>query len=245
VGLACALLVLVPFDRNYPRVDHSSNYAVEDYTRTVLASLEPDALIVSADLEGFVLAAQYLQLVEGVRPDVAVVGSGILAYPWYHAQLETRHPGLLRGLDAERAAYQPLRRRVEQGDTANFAAYTTYSLAFTRIVQGLLRENQSVRPLYVTSDVPPGFFGAFRRCRKGSSYDWPAAIVCRLRYFPTPRPRVRFRRTSPMARASRRRMRRGISTTACTGSPSASPRRAWTSCVGLSPSVPTIRPRLN
>lgn len=155
----CAVVVLFPFDMNYVSVDESQNYAVEDYVRNLLDPLPPNALILSDDLQGLIPGAYYLQLVEGVRPDVVVVGHGVLAYPWYLEQLEKRYPGLLKGVQPEIRAYEIERRRIEAGDTSNTFAYNA---RFTALVQGLLRTNAASRTLFVTSDIVPGFFKGFQ-----------------------------------------------------------------------------------
>jgi hypothetical protein len=160
----CGLIVLFPFDANYASVDESRNYAVEDYVRNLLEPLPPGALILSDDLQGFIPGAYYLQLVEKVRPDVVVVGHGVLAYPWYQAQLEKRYPGLLQGVRPEMRAYAEERRRVERGDTSR---HRVYSALFTRLVQGILATNARKRPLYVTADIHPGFYKGFETLPEG------------------------------------------------------------------------------
>jgi hypothetical protein len=161
-AFGCALLVLVPFDANYRTVDRSADRAVEDYARAVLASAEPGALILSGDLEGFVAGSRYLQIAEGLRTDVAVVGLGILVFPWYYGELEAAHPGLARGVAAELDAYIPERRRIERGVPSDIP----YDLAFTRVVRALLRESVARRPTYV-SFVPPDFFREYEVVPQG------------------------------------------------------------------------------
>jgi len=159
---ACALVVLIPFDANYRASDRSADYAVEDYARTVLSDVESDALVLTGDLEGLVLGARYLQAIEGVRPDVAVVGLGILAFPWYHHELETVHPGLLHGLESARAAYAPVRAALERTGQST----TAYDLAYTNLVRALLRENVGRRPVYA-SFVPAAFLQGYALVPQG------------------------------------------------------------------------------
>ncbi len=49
-------------------------------------------LVVTSDQENAL--TQYLEVVEGLRPDVARVDAGSIATPWYAGTLRRRHPGL-------------------------------------------------------------------------------------------------------------------------------------------------------
>ena len=63
----------------------------------VLAPLEPDALVVLDDFN-LLFMTWYLQAVEGVRPDVAVVFGGFLSQPWYQRRLAEHAPAAAQRL---------------------------------------------------------------------------------------------------------------------------------------------------
>ena len=88
------LLALVPYRLNYVQVDQSNNYRSLDYATRLLSSLEPDAAIVGEPwtyLERIVI--QYLQSVEGLRPDVEQVPYSV---PELAARFDERPMILLR-----------------------------------------------------------------------------------------------------------------------------------------------------
>ncbi|HYN01977.1 MAG TPA: tetratricopeptide repeat protein, partial [Vicinamibacteria bacterium] len=61
--------------------------------RNLYRPLKPDAvLVVTSDQENAL--TQYLEVVEGLRPDVARVDAGSIATPWYADTLRRRYPGL-------------------------------------------------------------------------------------------------------------------------------------------------------
>lgn len=158
----CALLALVPLAANYRVLDRSADRSVEDYSRAVLASVERGALILSGDLEGFVAGSRYLQVVEGVRPDVAVVGLKTLLFPWYYGELEAAHPRVARAIAREVAAYVPERRRIDRGAPPD----ARYEVAFNNVVRSLLRASVASRPTYVAF-VPYEFVNPYRMVPQG------------------------------------------------------------------------------
>ncbi|MGC8958290.1 MAG: glycosyltransferase family 117 protein [Chloroflexia bacterium] len=77
--------------------------------RTILEGLPPDGLLLTAqDEQTFPL--WYAQVVEGIRPDVAVVDVRLLEWPWYRRQLPARNPGLFLPAEAEAGWLEALLR---------------------------------------------------------------------------------------------------------------------------------------
>ncbi len=65
-----------------------------------LEQLPPNALLLTGqDEQTFPL--WYAQVIEGLRPDVAIVDVRLLEWPWYRRQLPSRYPGLLLPVEAE------------------------------------------------------------------------------------------------------------------------------------------------
>lgn len=164
IQVACLLTVLAPLGIHYREADQSSNYAVEDYTRNVLDPLAPEALVFTNEVLALIPGAYYLQRVEGVRPDVIVVGQSILAFPWYQSQLENRFPGIFRGLGAERAVYARERARVEGGADRNAE---TYGASFEAMIRGFLRAQVAARPVYAGPEVDVRFLREFQVVPEG------------------------------------------------------------------------------
>lgn len=93
VASCVAIATLGAIISNYARVDQSQNTTARLYAEDILASLLPNSLLlVEGDAQIFPLA--YLQLVEGRRPDVTLVWTGLLDGPWYLPGLQRQHPDL-------------------------------------------------------------------------------------------------------------------------------------------------------
>ncbi|KAJ7990719.1 hypothetical protein DPEC_G00289830 [Dallia pectoralis] len=83
---------------NYWECDQSSNSVVERFGRELLASVPPDAIVLTrGDLPGNSL--RYLHYCQGLRPDIHLVDQEMMTYSWYVAKLGQHHrdvhyPGL-------------------------------------------------------------------------------------------------------------------------------------------------------
>lgn len=94
VGLATALLLGLPlilFGRSFPILDRSLEFDARDYARYLLTTVEPDAVIL-ADFWSWA-PLRYLQVVDGIRPDVSV--TNLLSQPGLDQQAVVAD--LLRG----------------------------------------------------------------------------------------------------------------------------------------------------
>jgi hypothetical protein len=145
------VFVLVPsVALNYKAVDESDNYAVEDYSRNLFASLDPGATLLTYQWDFFVAAALYQQIVEGVRPDVVILERELLRRSWYITQLERNHPEVIAASRAEVDAFLTALQPFERGEPYDGAAIQA---AFETMIASLLRQAAARGPVYATPDV--------------------------------------------------------------------------------------------
>jgi hypothetical protein len=85
VGLAALAIALATGSMavlSYPSVDASRDRRAADFGQSILSAAPPDAILVTrSDAHTFTL--WYYRLVEGLRPDVAVVDARLAGYEWY------------------------------------------------------------------------------------------------------------------------------------------------------------------
>ena len=117
-------------------VSRRGDFVPEDFGRNLYRPLRPDAVVVvTSDQENAL--TYYLEVVEGLRPDVARVDAGSVATAWYPDYLRRRYPGLEVPASLGEARVGPLLR-----------------------VRALALANFRRRPFYVTGlptfEPPPG-----------------------------------------------------------------------------------------
>ena len=136
VALVAAATLAWPLAVNPALVSRRGDFVAEDFGRNLYHPLRPDAvLVVTSDQENAL--TQYLEVVEGLRPDVARVDAGSIATPWYADTLRRRYPGLEVPPSLEGPGLAALQR-----------------------VEALVLANFRRRPVYVTGlptfEPPPG-----------------------------------------------------------------------------------------
>jgi hypothetical protein len=99
-----AAVAATPLLANYRDMDLSQDSTIEDYTRNMLQSMDTGGVLFAREEQIFMMPSIYLQVVEGVRPDVGVINVLWLSMPWFHDFLEVRAPW---ALDRAQAARRP------------------------------------------------------------------------------------------------------------------------------------------
>lgn len=88
-ALAVASAVLT-----YPQQDHSADQLAGQFASNVFKELPPNSVLLT-DYWDFYGPTLYMQNVLGVRPDLAIVNTSLLTYPWYVGYLQKYRPALL------------------------------------------------------------------------------------------------------------------------------------------------------
>lgn len=96
VGLALlAALPLWAGAVRYPALDLSRERQAADWVQATLAELPPHALLITGE-DRHTFTLDYVQWVEGQRPDLILLDGELLGYPWYREQLARRYPAWAR-----------------------------------------------------------------------------------------------------------------------------------------------------
>jgi hypothetical protein len=166
-SLVCLLIGLTPLSLHYERVDESSDYTVEDYTRNMFDSFEKNALVLSYQWDYFVSPSYYAQLVEGYRSDVTVVDKELLRRSWYLSQLEHQHPQLTEHSRREVEAFLRELYKFEHGlpyDPAMIEA------RYQAMIQSFLIKHYSSGPVYVTPEIEGEYTRSFQKVPSGLAF---------------------------------------------------------------------------
>ena len=98
--LALAALVAIPAWQiwiNLPAMDLSHDHTAADWARQTLESAPADGVVVT-QIDDKTFALWYMQAVEHLRPDVAVVDRRLTVFDWYRTEVERQHHGALKGI---------------------------------------------------------------------------------------------------------------------------------------------------
>jgi len=171
-GLLVALLVGWEFVSNQSEADFRRNYVAEDFAYNLLLSLPKNALFfVRGDVAS--MGVDYLQIVEGLRPDVKTLNQAKLTYPWYYAQAKRRFPDVR--LPGERYDGARVRNRmlIEQ-NLSRFPVFfmdfkeESYQEAFRALPHGLVYKLQRKTAPYSVPELERTTLRLFERFRRRS-----------------------------------------------------------------------------
>lgn len=98
--LALAALVAIPAWQiwiNFPEMDLSHDHAAADWARQTLEGAPAGGVVVT-QIDDKTFALWYMQAVEHLRPDVAVVDRRLTVFDWYRTEVERQHHGALKGI---------------------------------------------------------------------------------------------------------------------------------------------------
>lgn len=144
------LLPLIAIAINFNHNDKRNETLVLDYTKTMLESVEPNALVLSAQWDYFCSAFWYLQRFEGYRPDVVMIEKELLRRTWYVRKVQKDFPELSEKCTKEITAFLEDLEQFESGKPYN---QVRIQARWTAMLNSLIETNIDERPVYVTVDV--------------------------------------------------------------------------------------------
>ena len=145
------LIPLISFILNYPNVDQSKNYLVEDFAKTLVNNLEKDAVIISSQWDYWNSAFWYYQHVENFRKDVVLIEKELLRRTWYPLQLMKWYPEVLKKSKQDIENYMVELEKFESG--ANPEEYKFIQSRWEQMLIGFIEKNIDSKPIYVTMEI--------------------------------------------------------------------------------------------
>ncbi len=144
-GILLLVFSILPARHGWFTHDRSDNYLARDYAYNMLASLEPDAiLITNGDNDTYPM--WYIQNVEGFRPDVQVVNRMLLNTSWYVKQIRDQDPPVPMDLDDQEIDRLRPIRNPRDGSVI---------WMYARVLDQIVRATNWKRPIYFGVTVPP------------------------------------------------------------------------------------------
>ncbi|MBU1423304.1 MAG: DUF2723 domain-containing protein [Bacteroidetes bacterium] len=158
------IITFLPLAGNYQDVDESRNYYVEDYTKNMFESIDPNGIIISFQWDYFVSASYYYQLVEGFRSDVVVIDKELLRRSWYFKQLETQHPQVIKQSKLEIDAFLIELYKFEHNLPY---AYEAIENRFAEVIRSIIEKNIDEQAVYVTGEIETQYLSGYEKIPAG------------------------------------------------------------------------------
>jgi hypothetical protein len=162
-AVACIALVLFPLGLNYRALDKSRDAAVEEYALNVLHSMDSGAVYFTNEYQRMAAPAFYLQIVEKIRPDIAVIDIVMLSNPWYLPHLRAMHPWLFRNSQPAFDAYMPELEKYVGGNPDTVA----YNTRVQELFLSILENSGTEHPVYASAGINLAVAPGYRRIPSG------------------------------------------------------------------------------
>lgn len=195
ISAICTVFILVPLILNFPKVNKSGTFIFEDYTKTILSSVEENSLILSYQWDYWVSPSFYYQYVEGYRPDVKVVDKELLRRSWYFNQLERNYPGLLNGMEEDLNGFLKALLPFERSENYNSSLLESY---YRKIMQRIVTDNYEKYDSFIGPELfdneyrrgnfplPEGYnfvpYGLLYKIVKGTDYEEAPELELNIRF---------------------------------------------------------------
>lgn len=140
-----AFIVLGSAIMIYPRQNYSRNRLAEQFVLNVFDELPQNSILIT-DYWDFYAPTYYMQIEEGIRPDLALVNTNSLKYPWYVAQLTKRDPWLMEKSRDILATYTPEQRKFVNGESFDV---NTLDQAYVALLTSFVERNAPDHPAYM------------------------------------------------------------------------------------------------
>lgn len=88
---AFLVIIFLQLYLNFPDIDRSNDYVIEDYAREVLNNIPPDRILITSDWPLFAAPSFFLQYALGYRKDVEVLGVEMLPLSSYKIDVKKKY----------------------------------------------------------------------------------------------------------------------------------------------------------
>ncbi len=152
IGIA-VLLIAVQAQNGFADLNKSRYDKIEAYSRSALESLPKNSILITRQWDVFNSPAYYLQFVEGVRPDVQIIGKELLRRSWYYDQLEGMYPKTMTRIKPVVEDFRMALVPFENGENYDAALL---SRTFQNVFASLIMTNIEQRPVFIGPEILTG-----------------------------------------------------------------------------------------
>lgn len=159
-----AVLPVISFLGNFPKVDESANDQVHNYVTEAFSRLDSNAVVLTYQWDYLVSPSYYFQLVKRVRPDVVMIDKELLRRSWYFIQLGQSAPWLLEKTRSSVDGFLQELAKFERGLPYHGPEIEK---RFNGMINAMIDSAFSTRPVYVGAEMEPQFGSVYDRVPVG------------------------------------------------------------------------------
>lgn len=145
-GLIIIGLSIVPLIVNFSRANQSDKYIFEDYTKSVLNSVDSNSVIFTYQWDYLISPSYYFQFVENYRSDVVVIDKELLRRSWYYNQLVRNYPDVMKKIRTEMNNFLEAIKPFERDENYN---PVVLERTYREVMTNLVKNNISNRSYYI------------------------------------------------------------------------------------------------
>lgn len=119
--------------------------------KKLVSTLEPNAIIISAQWDYWNSAFIYFREIEGFRTDVTWIGKELMRRTWFPLQIQRWHPNIFDYSQTELKLYSEDLERFESGMPKS--TYPFIQQNYINLFRKLIDSYLETRPVYITLDI--------------------------------------------------------------------------------------------
>lgn len=160
VIISALILTLIFASFNFKKVEQSNTLIFENYTKSLVNSMDKKSIVLSYQWDFFISASYYFQNVEGFRKDVIIIDKELLRRSWYYNQLKQNYPRLFSGLENEVQMFLDALKPFERSENYNSQLLESlYRQIMTKLITtNIDRCNIYLAPEMVDIEIQKGEF---------------------------------------------------------------------------------------
>ncbi|MCX8010108.1 MAG: hypothetical protein N3A61_03055, partial [Ignavibacteria bacterium] len=147
--LILLMFVILEVFQNFNKVDRSKTYIFEDYTKSLLNSVEQNAVIFTFQWD-LTSSSYYFQNVENFRKDVSIISTGFFFQNWHQKQIQNNYPYLFKEVKNESINFIT---SIKPFDEMNAYDEKRINETYLIFIKNLIEKNLDERPVYIAPEV--------------------------------------------------------------------------------------------
>ncbi len=160
IAIISLTFILIFTSFNFNKVNQSSTKIFEEYSKSLLNSVNKKSIIISYQWDFFISPSYYFQNVEGFRKDIIVIDKELLRRSWYYNQIERNHPKIFSGLKNEVNMFLKALKPFERSENYNPQLLESlYRQIMTKLITtNFDKYNVYIAPEMVDNEMQKGEF---------------------------------------------------------------------------------------